>query len=87
VKQRLSGKRIIITGAVNNIGKAAVLAFLSEGAKVVIGDIDATRGAAVASELGPDVHFIAVDVAREESVASQTAEDLVGGDPEPTFIP
>jgi NAD(P)-dependent dehydrogenase (short-subunit alcohol dehydrogenase family) len=70
VKQRLSGKRIIITGAVNNIGKAAVLAFLSEGAKVVIGDIDADRGAAVATELGADVHFIAVDVSREESVAA-----------------
>jgi dihydroanticapsin dehydrogenase len=69
VKQRLSSKRIIITGAVNNIGKAAVEAFLLEGAKVVIGDIDAERGSAVAAELGANVRFIAVDVSREESVA------------------
>ena len=70
VKQRLSGKRIIITGAVNNIGKAAVVAFLEEGAKVVIGDIDAERGATAAAELGPNVRFVAVDVSREESVVA-----------------
>ncbi len=68
MKQRLSGKRIIITGAVNNIGKAAVDAFLAEGAKVVIGDIDAERGAAVAAELGSNVKFIRVDVSREDSI-------------------
>jgi len=69
VKQRLSGKRIIITGAVDNIGKAAVEAFLEEGARVVIGDIDAERGASVASSLGSSVRFIPVDVTREDNVA------------------
>ena len=37
---RLKDKRIIITGAADNIGKAAVRAFVAEGARVVVGDID-----------------------------------------------
>ncbi len=67
---RLEGKKIIITGGVNNIGLEAVRAFLAEGARVVIGDIDEKRGAEVAAELGENVHFVAVDVTREDSVAA-----------------
>src|SRR5262245_9640494 len=66
---RLKGKRIIITGAVDNIGKAAVQAFIAEGARVVIGDIDSERGERVAAEFGASVKFLVVDVAREDSVA------------------
>ncbi|HTJ94537.1 MAG TPA: SDR family oxidoreductase [Pararobbsia sp.] len=68
MKQRLSNKRIIITGAVDNIGKAAVEAFLEEGARVVIGDINAERGAQVAQALGANVKFIRVDVTDEASI-------------------
>ena len=63
---RLKGKRIIITGAVDNIGKAAVRAFLNEGARAVIGDIDAARGRSVAEEFGPAVRFLAVDVTDDD---------------------
>lgn len=64
--KRLQGKRIIITGAVNNIGKEAAVSFLREGATVVIGDIDAAAGVATAKELG--CHFVQVDVTNEGSV-------------------
>jgi dihydroanticapsin dehydrogenase len=64
---RLKAKRIIITGAVNNIGKEAVRAFVAEGARVVIGDRD-PNGAKTAQEFGADVHFIPVDVTDEASV-------------------
>ncbi|WP_374379607.1 SDR family NAD(P)-dependent oxidoreductase [Dongia sp.] len=64
---RLAGKRIIITGAVSNIGKEAVKAFVAEDAKVVIGDRD-EAGAATAREFGAAAHFIKVDVTSEESV-------------------
>jgi len=64
---RLTGKRIIITGAVSNIGKEAVQCFVQEGARVVIGDRD-DAGAATASSFGASVKFIKVDVTSEDSV-------------------
>ena len=65
---RLKDKRIIITGAVDNIGKAAVHAFLDEGARVVVGDINAARGRSVAEEFGPAVRFLTVDVTDEAAI-------------------
>src|ERR1700722_17978205 len=67
---RLEGKRIIITGAINNIGKEALRAFVAEGAKVVLADINAQAGAAVATALGLSVKFIKLDLALEHSVAA-----------------
>ncbi|HVJ41904.1 MAG TPA: SDR family NAD(P)-dependent oxidoreductase [Dongiaceae bacterium] len=64
---RLAGKRIIITGAVSNIGKEAVRSFVEEGARVVIGDRD-EAGASTASSFGSSVTFIKVDVTSEDSV-------------------
>jgi NAD(P)-dependent dehydrogenase (short-subunit alcohol dehydrogenase family) len=65
---RLEGKRIIITGAVDNIGKEAARAFVREGARVVIGDINDAAGRATAAELGPATTFIHVDVTDEGSI-------------------
>ena len=65
---RLAGKRIILTGGVNNIGKEAAVHFVKEGARVVVGDIDEAGGRRTVAELGPNAHFIAVDVTREDSV-------------------
>lgn len=70
---RLEGKRIIITGAVSNIGKEAVRLFVAEGARVVIGDRD-EGGAATAKEFGPAVHFVKVDVTSEDSVRALIEE-------------
>jgi NAD(P)-dependent dehydrogenase (short-subunit alcohol dehydrogenase family) len=78
---RLTGKRIIITGAISNIGKEALRAFVAEGAKVVLADINAQAGAEVAAEFGPAVKFIAVDVTREDSVAGlvKSSVEWLGG--------
>jgi NAD(P)-dependent dehydrogenase (short-subunit alcohol dehydrogenase family) len=67
MSNRLQGKRIIITGAVSNIGKEAAKSFVDEGAKVVIGDINEKAGRQTAKEIG--AHFIQVDVTQEESVS------------------
>ena len=78
---RLQGKRIIITGAANNIGKEAARGFVSEGARVVIGDIDEKVGMATASELGAE--FVKVDVSKEDSVKAfieQSVQKLGGLD-------
>ncbi|HTJ95377.1 MAG TPA: SDR family NAD(P)-dependent oxidoreductase [Pararobbsia sp.] len=78
---RLSGKRIVITGAIGNIGKEAVRGFVAEGARVVIGDLDERAGHAVVEELGAATHFVRVDVTQEDSVARLVAQgvDWLGG--------
>src|ERR1700754_1237344 len=73
---RLSGKRIVITGAIGNIGKEAVRSFISEGARVVIGDIDENAGRAVVAEFGSATHFVKVDVSSEASVANLIAQGV-----------
>ena len=77
---RLKGKRIIITGAVSNIGKEAVRQFVAEGARVVIGDRDAA-GATTAAEFGASVSFIQVDVTSEDSVRNliEKGAEWLGG--------
>ena len=65
---RLKGKRIIITGAVNNIGREAAQQFVNEGARVVVADIDVAAGHRTAEELGSGTHFIKADVTKEDEV-------------------
>jgi NAD(P)-dependent dehydrogenase (short-subunit alcohol dehydrogenase family) len=49
---RLSGKRCIITGAANGLGKAMAIAFVEQGAQVLITDIDEVAGNKAAKEIG-----------------------------------
>ncbi len=79
--KRLDGKRIIITGAVSNIGLAAVRSFVAEGARVVIGDKNEDGGKSVADEIGAAVRFIGTDVSSEASVAGLVDKgvDWLGG--------
>jgi len=48
---RLDGRVAVITGGCSGIGLATARRFASEGAKVVIGDVDDERGPSVAAEL------------------------------------
>ena len=60
---RLSGKHALVTGGARGIGEGIVRAFVAEGAKVIVADIDREGGEALANEVGAD--FIHLDVARE----------------------
>ncbi|NKC15822.1 MAG: SDR family oxidoreductase [Gammaproteobacteria bacterium] len=51
VTRRLEGQTIILTGAGNGIGRAAVERFAAEGANVVVNDINPAVAEAVAGEL------------------------------------
>lgn len=63
---RLAGKIALVTGAARGIGEAVAHAFASEGAFVLVTDLDATAGQKVADRLGPErARFACLDV-REE---------------------
>ena len=63
---RFEDKVVVITGAGRGIGYALAERFASEGATIVIAEIDAQRGSAAAERLG--AHFVRTDVRDHESV-------------------
>jgi NAD(P)-dependent dehydrogenase (short-subunit alcohol dehydrogenase family) len=72
---RLAGKVAIVTGGASGMGRATVMRFLTEGAKVVVADLNEKNGAetqaiAKASGHGDNVAFIRCDVANEADVAA-----------------
>ena len=73
---RLHGKVAIVSGGARGIGGAAVRRFVAEGARVVIADILAEAGQALAVELGTDSRFVPCDVTSAEDWTRtvQTAE-------------
>ncbi len=61
----LAGKTAVVTGAASGIGQAIASAFVAEGAYVVVADINAVAGEAVAAALGANARFFRLDVASE----------------------
>jgi len=71
VSGRLDGKVAIVTGGAGGIGRATVKAFVREGARVVVADLDGDRAAELAGELGGEsVVARAVDVSCSTQVAA-----------------
>jgi len=69
----LASRVCIVTGGAQGIGEACIRRFAREGAKVVIADIDAARGAALASELGGlYVHCDVGEKAQVDALVAQT---------------
>ena len=69
---RLSGKAAIVTGGASGIGMGIVEHFVSEGAQVVVGDIQVDAGAALQARL-PGVVFHRTDVTRETDIEAAVA--------------
>lgn len=62
---RVAGKTALITGAASGLGLADAKLLAAEGAKVVLTDLNADRGAAVAAEIGHGAVFMKHDVSSE----------------------
>ena len=63
----LQGKVVAITGGARGIGKATARALVRKGAKVAIGDLDATLAEQTAAELGCDTLALELDVTDRDS--------------------
>jgi len=69
------GRVAVVTGGASGIGKALAKAFLGEGMKVVLADVEEAALKATAEELGGDVIGVVTDVSDASSV--QTLADRV----------
>ncbi|MEU4475596.1 SDR family oxidoreductase [Micromonospora sp. NPDC023888] len=71
---RFANQTVLVTGGTGGQGASHVRALHAEGANVVIGAINAERGAGLAAELGGGARFVHLDVSQEESWAAAIAE-------------
>jgi glucose 1-dehydrogenase len=67
---KLQDKVAIVTGGASGIGAAIVERFVADGARVVIADVNAGKGAALAETLGgpSKAHFVKTDMSKEADI-------------------
>lgn len=71
--RRLEGKSALITGSARGIGRSFAEAYVREGARVAIADINIERAKATAGEIGPAAYAIEMDVTRQPSIDAAIA--------------
>ncbi|WP_284164194.1 L-iditol 2-dehydrogenase [Frigidibacter sp. SD6-1] len=76
---RLKNKTALITGAARGIGKAFAAAYVTEGARVWIADINLPAAQAAAAEIGAGASAIELDVSRQDSIDGAMAKVAADG--------
>jgi NAD(P)-dependent dehydrogenase (short-subunit alcohol dehydrogenase family) len=74
VPRSLAGQVVAITGGARGIGRATATALIARGARVAIGDIEASLAQQTAEELGGGTIGLPLDVTNRESFAGFLAE-------------
>ncbi len=77
---RVKDKVVLVTGAGGGFGAGIARRMAAEGARVVLSDIDAETGRAVAGEIGEHARFVHGDVCKGDNVKAmvETAVDSFG---------
>ncbi len=75
----LDGRVVIVTGAAQGIGAACARRFAAEGCRVMLADVDADQGQALADELGARFTRCDVGSARECDALVAATTDAFGG--------
>jgi 3alpha(or 20beta)-hydroxysteroid dehydrogenase len=73
---RLDGKVALVTGGARGTGEQVARLFVTEGARVMIGDVLEAEGEAVAKALGDAAAFVRLDVASESDWARAVERTL-----------
>lgn len=73
---RLQDRVAIVTGAAKGIGRGIASVFASEGATVVVADVDRDGGEETVAELRGDGTFVACDVSQEDQVKKLMQETV-----------
>jgi len=71
---RLEGKSALITGAARGIGKAYAQAYILEGARVAIADVNFAAAQNAAGEIGSQAWPVHMDVSDQSSIESAVAD-------------
>ncbi|WP_128291297.1 L-iditol 2-dehydrogenase [Afifella aestuarii] len=74
--RRLEGKSAIITGSARGIGRAFAEAYVREGARVAIADINLDRAEETAAEIGEAAYAVPLDVTDQASIDAAVAQVL-----------
>ncbi|MFA1538463.1 SDR family NAD(P)-dependent oxidoreductase [Actinomadura monticuli] len=69
----LAGRVAVVTGAGDGIGRGVARRFAAEGARVVVAELNAETGAAVAAEIGENARFVRTDVTDRAQVEAMVA--------------
>lgn len=73
---RLEGKSALITGAARGIGRAFAEAYVAEGARVAIADINIEGARAAAAEIGEAAIAVQLDVTDQNSIERAVGETV-----------
>jgi len=80
---KFDSKTAVVTGAASGIGRATAEAFARGGARVILADLSAEAGEAVARELrdaGFHASYVHLDVSSDESIKAFAARALATGE-------
>ena len=74
--KRLAGKSALITGAARGIGLAFARAYVAEGARVAIADINIARAGEAAAEIGEQAIAVEMDVTDQASIDAAVSRTI-----------